>query len=315
MPDSAFHFRDSLIPEFRPLLQSLEKLLITTNPSISLGYYSNNGASTTNANGRALRRFLTYTPNLTHLRLNLKRHSRTNPEVLKWLAESPSSSDPANIDDVRLRPDTWNATAGTRFLNPPAITLGKLTRLELGQLSIEPKYILMVLQKYAPTLKGFCLWRTDLRTSTPDVANPSSTNIKSTVAVEFLESLARMKLQLTNLKLGALQQDGRFISFKTFDDETAPREKEREYTGEKMDDFIRVLITDLVVDEGPRYGYGAGYHHHNLDHSESESDSELDSDMLDDEDLDGVEMDEDSDDDDSEDDDDDDMDETEDDYA
>jgi hypothetical protein len=252
LPDIAFHFPAFLTPSVTPVLQNLETLLIST------GRVPTHGLNHSIIDGPFLRQFLRQTYNIRHLRINFNKHDPEHTKAfLEWLGQ----------------PAVGAGAAPIRILDPPPIVLTHLKQLELGQMTIRPIYMLRVIEKFASTLKDFCLWRTNL-VSHPDdgIARPAA---KSTMTADFLKSLAHMpQLCLTNFKLGFLQQDGYFTNFKTRDLKDAPYDKIREYTGENMGHFIRGLINDIVIQQPGRSYSG------DSDDGSNDDDNE-DSDMLD----------------------------------
>lgn len=226
LPDKAFHFPDFLAPSVTPVLQNLETLLISAD-RIPVAI------DTITIDGPFLRQFLGRTYNLRHLRINFDKNARgtTTEGFLEWLGQPTVDAGAAPIG----------------ILDHPPIALTHLKQLELGQMTVKPAVILKVINKFASTLKEFCLWRTNL-VSHPDTATDS------TVTVDFLKSLAHNRqLSLTDFKLGFLQQDGFFTNFKTRDLNDAPSDIIREYTGENMGHFIRGLIDDIVIQKPRSY--------------------------------------------------------------
>ncbi|CRG86205.1 hypothetical protein PISL3812_03208 [Talaromyces islandicus] len=256
LPDIAFHFPSFLTPSVTPILQNLETLLISTDriPTHALRH----GIGADGKDGPFLRQFLGQTHNLRHLRINFNKFARLHTDsFLEWLGQ----------------PAVATGAAPIRILDPPPIALTNLEQLELGQMTVGPVCLLRVIDKFASTLKDFCLWRTNL-VNHPDDARSAA---KSTITADFLKSLSCMRqLVLTHFKLGFLQQDGHFTNFKTQDLKDAPCDKTREYTGEKMGHFIQELINDIVIDEPRSY-----YSDHSDDGSNDDDNEDLE--MLDEE--------------------------------
>jgi hypothetical protein len=178
---------------------------------------------------RLLRRFLGYTPNLEHLRLNLPKYQFDhNEQFLKWLTLPGLTS-----------------TAQSDFFEPPPISMDFLTTLELGQFQARPSVILDVIQRFAPTLRHLELWKMALSNAQAIMAHDPRPNIWK----NFFTRLAKMPdLQLEQLKVGMLSQDHTHVQFKDLTTEKGiPGLKVKQYTGKKMDKFLRELTDDVFV--------------------------------------------------------------------
>jgi hypothetical protein len=180
--------------------------------------------------GRLLRRFLGFTPNLTHLRLNMPKYQMDeNAEFLQWLALSHTPTGSLVTND---------------FFEPPAVSLAHLTALDLGQFQARPHVLLNLIAKFAPTLQKLELWKMALSLDPAVRASNPKTNVWSI----FFAKLAKVpQLQLMHLKVGMLSQENTFVQFKASDKDDAPMLKVKIYTGKKMDGFLKELKEEVTV--------------------------------------------------------------------
>lgn len=227
LPDEALNIPDYLRPTTLPVLQTLQTLLVNINVEVMDLHTHSNGTRVVSYAGRSLCRFLSATVNLSHLRLNFAKHQlEQNEEFLNWLSQLPPA--PGLQSDNRLKPDP--------------IALPLLAQLELGQVNVEPHYILNVIHKFAPTLRDLRLWRMSLRTQS--VARNPDINLWA----DFFSKLAAMPhLQLNHLVVHLLSQDRDFVNFKILDVEDAPLLKTKDSVGRKMDVFLKELEEEAVV--------------------------------------------------------------------
>jgi hypothetical protein len=229
LADNAFHLPDFLHPTVKPMLQKLKKLLLTTDVGTNYNHTYKDENSADIQGGTPLRNFLGHTPNLTHLRLNLQQYSfDVNTSFLKWLSEPVSTS----------------AAPGNAFLQPAPVSLDHLISLELGMFQAQPATILDVIAKFAPTLRELSLWRLTL-------LEPGSfprPGLKPNKWVGLFANIAKLpQLQLSYLKTGNLKQDNMKVSFKVDGDDDAPLQAIREYSGPKMDEYLKTLLDETVV--------------------------------------------------------------------
>jgi hypothetical protein len=231
LPDNAFNVPNFVYPAVEDYLFGLKKLLLRVDLTRTINLYSqNNGNNSTEArSGRSLRRFLGCTPNLTHLRLNLPKFQvDDNEQFLQWLA---------------VRPPIGHQGTGD-FFDPPHVTLAHLTALDLGQFRVRPNIILDIIATFAPTLQNLEMWKMTLSVDPAALAYDSKPNVWS----KFFAKLARVPhLQLTHLKVGMLSQEHAFVQFKNSDKDDAPMVKVKEYTGKKMDAFLKELKEEAAV--------------------------------------------------------------------
>jgi hypothetical protein len=212
------------------VLQDLKKLYLAADVGSGQSMFvSAGGTSTMRRNGYSLGRFLSHTPNLTHLRLNLQHYQFVNnTDFLKWLSKPKSAS----------------GGSAMTFCEPAPVELPHLISLEFGQFQVEPATILGAVAKFAPTLRELSLWRLTL-------ADPTAVqryDAKPNRWVGLFANLAKLpQLQLSFLKVGLLKQDHHKVSFKVAGRDDAPLEGIREHSGPKIDAFLQDLMEDTVV--------------------------------------------------------------------
>ncbi|KAH7081043.1 hypothetical protein FB567DRAFT_595360 [Paraphoma chrysanthemicola] len=228
LPDGAFYIPKFLQPALDLVLHDLKTLLLKADVLVRTFHTHTNGTPVDLKPGHYLRCFLGRTPNLTHLRLNLqKSNTKDNEEFLEWLA-LPSST-PTSLP--------------IPFFDPPPIPLHNLAKLELGQITARPSILLNVISKFAPTLQEISLWR-----MTMIVGDGTSFAGKLNLWAGFFSKLADVPhLKLTSLKTGMLSQDHFLVQFKDASIEDAEPNKSKEYAGNKMDAFLKELMTEVFV--------------------------------------------------------------------
>jgi hypothetical protein len=231
LPDTAFFLPDYIRPVVEPILQNTTTLLLNVDLKPRYLHTHSNGTAADPNAGRSLRRFLHSTPKLTHLRLNFEKHLVANNEdFLEWLSA----------------PEPATSAKKATFLDPAPVALPLLKKLELGQLSARADILVALIKKCAPTLEDLSLWRMNI----PLVVAPPHGH-KPNFWRDFFDKLSRMQqLALTHLKVGMLQQDHMYVSFKNNDADdcaNAPELKVKEHTGADMDKFWKELQEEVCV--------------------------------------------------------------------
>ncbi|KAH4194007.1 hypothetical protein HBI37_071610 [Parastagonospora nodorum] len=258
LPDSAFDVPEFLYPSLGPVLAGLKKLLLRVETSSERTHHTHTiGTASETVSVRLLRRFLGLTSNLEHLRLNLPRHEHEFKEqFLKWLA-LPASTPTAEPD----------------FFDPPPVSLSCLTKLELGQFQTYPNTILDVVQRLTPTLRRLELWKITLK----DVYLARNHDSKPNFWKSFFTKLLKMpNLELDYLKVGMLRQDHMFVQFTDHGTEKGSAgHKVKQYTGKKMEEFLKELTEDVFV-LWPQVVYGGDESGENDDDEEMVDDDEGD---------------------------------------
>jgi hypothetical protein len=223
--DTAFFLPNFILPTVEPILHNMTTLLLNVGLVMRLLHTHSNGTSADPHPGRSLRHFLGHTPNLTHLRLNFEKHLvASNEAFLQWLSEPPLAT---------VTNDT--------FLDPPPIALPLLKTLELGQQNVKVDILVSLITKFAPTLEDLSLWRLNLHSLAP-----APFGHKPNFWKHLFEMLSDIpQLNLSHLKVGMLQQDHMYVSFREHED--ADLMKLKEHTGKGMDKFWNELTEQVVV--------------------------------------------------------------------
>ncbi|KAF1943929.1 hypothetical protein EJ02DRAFT_452963 [Clathrospora elynae] len=229
LPDATFFLPDFVRPTIAPMLHNIKALLLNVDLAMRYLHTHSSGTSADPHAGRSLRRFLSFTPNLTHLRLNFEKHLVANNEAfLEWLGQPAPA-----------------ATAGaqnTTFLDPAPVSLQHLKQLEFGQLNVRPDILFAIATKFAPTLQDVSFWRMNLHSQ---AAVPYGH--KPNYWADLFAKLSRTsQLNLNHLKVGMLQQDHNHVGFKTEDEKSNPL-KLKEYTGKDMGKFWNDLQEQVSV--------------------------------------------------------------------
>ncbi|KAH7401218.1 hypothetical protein BKA66DRAFT_449990 [Pyrenochaeta sp. MPI-SDFR-AT-0127] len=226
LPDTAF-----ILPPFHhtttgSVLQNVKTMLLNVDLSTRFFHTYSSGTPADPHAGRSLRRFLGYTPNLVHLRLNFQKHLFAyNEDFLEWLGTP--------VPTPGSQPES--------FLDPASIALHSLKQLDFGQLSVRADILLAIVSKFAPTLEGMSFWRMALRLH---VAPPHGH--KPNLWADFFTNLSKIpQLQLKTLKVGMIQQDHMHVNFEEGDN--VPMGKEKEYTGKEMGKFLEDLSEKVYV--------------------------------------------------------------------
>lgn len=233
LPDTAFFLPEYIRPIVEPILQNTSTLLLNVDLKPRYLHTHSNGTSADPNAGRSLRRFLHFTPNLVHLRLNFEKHLVANNEdFLQWLGT----------------PDHVASSSKATFLDPAPVSLPLLKNLELGQLSARADILFNFISKFAPTLEDLSLWRMNI----PAVVAPPHGHKPNFWRDLFSKLSKTPRLALTHLKVGMLQQDHMYVTFKSEDadndlDIPVPAEKVKEHTGADMGKFWEDLQKEVTV--------------------------------------------------------------------
>lgn len=227
LADTTFHVPEFHLSTTGPVLQNLKALLLNVDVSTRSFHTHSSGTPADTLGGRSLRQFMSYTPNIEHLRLNFEKHNFSyNENFLEWLGEPG------------LAPGSPPAT----FLQPSPVALQSIKILEFGQLSVRADILVAIVTKFAPSLEELSFWRMALRSPTPPPMGH-----RPNLWADFFRDLAKVtQLELKSLKVGMLQQDHMHVNFEV-DDKTAKPRTQEEYTGKEMDKFFTRLIERVFV--------------------------------------------------------------------
>lgn len=228
LPDRTLHIPKFMEQTLKPVLHNLRTLLLNVQLVYRTVHTHTNGTQISIA-GRELRRFLSFTPNLVHLRLNFQRWQyNENEEFLLWLSH-PSKISPSHPIEA---------------LDTPPIDL-KLTHLDLGALDAKPHVVYSVIDKFASTLNNLSLWR--IKFKDPDPHNSE----KPERWIFLFKKLSNIPhLQLKSLKIGFLGESETHVQFR---DPDAPQDAKPsttlEYTGKDVDGAWEKLAAHVAFDK------------------------------------------------------------------
>ncbi|KAJ0299567.1 hypothetical protein COL516b_009071 [Colletotrichum fioriniae] len=252
--DDAYNlFTKYLKPKVVPILEGLETFIcvvnVATGPSRFTSLTGSPGTHQRRRYDYLLRLFLGAMPNLKHLRLNFAHPGHNTDaidEFIDWLG-TPASSALSEPDDNQLP-------------TPPApVAFPHLEEINLGFVEVEPKRLLKVVQKLAPTLKNLEMWKVTLRTRTGAVQGDY--NVRGDISIinmwaRFLQSLRSIPdLDLKHIMVGCPAQRMSMMSARVWlqatdgvPDKSVSR---REYTGIDWRHFVGDLAKQIMVDIPP----------------------------------------------------------------
>ncbi|KAH7165696.1 hypothetical protein EDB81DRAFT_639993 [Dactylonectria macrodidyma] len=242
----AFNISSYMEKPVLPVLHGLEKLHIDVDLSWRAAFETDEDEDPYRGSDSMLRKFLSNTTNVRHLRIN-EVHSDDGGvgALLKWLARPASTRAPSPA----ATPTLTGSVPVSQF---PAFAY--LEELNLGLMNVEASWVLDVVRKLAPTLKRLELWKLTLLRPLPDnhMGSPPKVNFWA----KFFERLKDIPgLELHHLMVGNIQQQWRTrpsksrVSFK-------PRNFKIAYTGTDWKHFVGEVIPKIEVtyahDEGNR---------------------------------------------------------------
>jgi hypothetical protein len=193
LPDSAFHVPDFVYPTCRPVLQNLTALFLALDLSPT-NYNFHNSAGAEAISSPSLRRFLGYTRNLTHLRLNFQMYQeQQNEQFIQWLGQAVPAS-VINSDNDSTLPSAAGA-------DQPPIDLPFLKELDLGSLRIDKNDLYALLFKFSSKLEALSLWRLTIY--------QRSASTRHNLWYDFFKTLQTPQFsELDRLKAMSLEQQG-----------------------------------------------------------------------------------------------------------
>ena len=251
LPDSSMYIPRWLEPSMAPVLAGLKKLHLT------LAFDSNSDRlfQARSENAEAIsssftRKFLTYTPNVTWLRINFRMHDPMNMDrvgpspnerFLDWLATPAEDTSPLSYDD------------------PKPVALAALENLELGVLDVNYRSIWPLVQKFAPSLRALTFWKVTLTVrNDKHIAEGWSPNLWASVFSRLSEATQKGELSLRDLHVGHLRQSypvaghpgfgpSHVVSFA--DSHAKTRSAVRAYSDslQSMESFLDSLVNDGEV--------------------------------------------------------------------
>lgn len=188
--DHAFNIPKYVEPIVEPVLADLRQLFLDLNSNFPPAHVliDNEPAE---CPSYLLRKFLSKVLQLEHLRLNFRSvGGETTNDVLTWLSK------PVSVASSSI-------TSGDPLLEvPPPIHLTKLQQLDIGMTTVEPKFLLALIQKYRATLRTISFHKISLLQS--DAINSGE---KINLWAKLFERLSKLDLKLSAINLSALSQE------------------------------------------------------------------------------------------------------------
>ncbi|KAK1671052.1 F-box domain-containing protein [Colletotrichum godetiae] len=282
--DDAFNlFTKYLKPKVVPVLEGLETFIcvlnVATGPFRVTSLTGSTGSSERRRYDYLLRLFLGYMPNLKHLRTNFAHPGHNTDavdEFIDWLG-TPALNPPSEPDDNQLP-------------TPPApVAFSHLEEINLGFVEVEPRRLLQVVQKFAPTLRNLELWKVTLRSRTGAISGDYDTRSNISIVnmwARFLQSLRDVpNLDLNHIMVGCPAQRMSMTSARVWvqvtdgvPDKSVGR---REYTGIDWRHFVGELAKQVMVDIPPEYERSSDSDDEDEEDMDDGIDDDLDEDMFD----------------------------------
>ncbi|KAF2243985.1 hypothetical protein BU26DRAFT_523530 [Trematosphaeria pertusa] len=255
LPDHAFNILDFALPAVKPVLQGLKSILLSLNLQVKPAYRYDGRTPDDQDAGVFLQRFLTRTPNLTHLRLNFQKHQQNENETfLRWLGKTSPSASAGSI----------TASPSARISTAQTVTFSHLQRIDFGMLTVSPALLQAVLTKFAATLQGLSLWSMTLALAGP-LPDPDSN--RSLWSILFAKLAELPQLDLNYVMVGRINEQYGLspqlqVDFKAqkpnrnnlIDDDQGgdeqgpgPLETMAEYTGKDGKTFLKALVERVHV--------------------------------------------------------------------
>ncbi|KUJ16941.1 uncharacterized protein LY89DRAFT_616603 [Mollisia scopiformis] len=233
LQDHAFNIPKHLERAIEPVLGKLRTLFL----DISVGFfplYVNEGNKLSKCPAYLLRKFLSKVPHLEHLRLNVKdRESDQGGELLSWFSK-PNTSVSSN-----------GTFAGSNLEPPPPVDLRNLQQLDIGMLSVSPKVLLAIFQKFQATLHTVSLHKVKMLEHDQEKLAE-----KVNLWAEFFGRLSEYKLKLSAINLSLLSQELTDLEYLdpqriTFNNTSDPQVKR--WAGADLQGGLRDFQNDMVV--------------------------------------------------------------------
>ncbi|KAK1453175.1 F-box domain-containing protein [Colletotrichum melonis] len=280
--DDAYNlFTKYLKPKVVPVLEGIETFMsvvnVATGPFRVTSLTGSAGTQLRRRHDYSLRLFLGHMPNLKHLRLNFAHpghNSDAVDEFIDWLGTP--------VLGAHSEPD------GNQLPMPPApVAFPHLEEINLGFVEVEPKRLLQVVRKLAPTLRNLELWKVTLRSRTGAVQGDY--NARGDISIinmwaRFLQSLRDVpNLDLKHIMVGCPAQRMSMTSARVWvqatdgvPDKTVSR---REYTGIDWRHFVGDLAKQIMVDIPPERKRNPESDEEDDEDSNDGMDDEIDDDM------------------------------------
>lgn len=231
--DHAFNLPKYVDAKVRPVLDNLRTLLLDLSIEFAPVYINVHDVPTACPN-YLLRTFLSRLPALEHLRLNFRfDQGDETSTLLSWLSQP-------------IPAGTSNTTTATLLLDSPKpIEFAKLSQLDIGMVTVEPKILIDIIEKHRATLRILKLHKLSLLQKDPTKSS------RDNLWTNFLTQLSKLDLKLTGLKMSELSQKSRrYNKFRivTFKDSRAGFGRSREWGGTNVQSCLKDFIANLVVE-------------------------------------------------------------------
>lgn len=231
--DHAFNlpkYTDAIV---QPVLDNLRILLLDLSAK-SAPFYINMHDVPTACPNYLLRTFLSRLPALEHLRLNFRFYEGDEmSNLLSWLSQ-PIPAGPSNTTTATLLPDS-----------PSPIEFAKLSRLDIGMVTVEPEILIDIIEKHRATLRTLNLHKLLLLQKDPTKSS------RGNLWANFLAQISKLDLKLTGLKMSELSQKSqrnKKIRFITFKDSRTGFGSVREWGGTNVQSCLKDFMANLVVE-------------------------------------------------------------------
>lgn len=185
LPDNAFNLPTYLQPIIVPVLDSIRTLFLDLS-SLPVPL-SSTSSPTTRCSSYYLPKFLVYTPNLEHLRLNFTSYQKElNPQdFLGWLG-CPVGFAPASF---------------AKFKIPTSVQLPRLRQLDVGMIELESIVLHNLVLKFRTSLQILSLHKVCI--APPKVDNARS---QTNLWAEFFNDISSLNVNLTTINMTSLIQ-------------------------------------------------------------------------------------------------------------
>lgn len=243
LPDTSFHIPEFMFPACKPILENLTALFLTLDLSGAPQHSYDRGfrGVVVNQPGQSLRRFLSYTRNLTHLRLNFRKHDHgLNETFIQWLAEPAASTLGGSNSSLKFSPCT---------LEPEPIDFPSLKELDLGNFRVDDVSLTALISKFSSRLEGLSLFRIGLfpRSATQSIYTTPDT--RRNLWFDFFTALkSTQQAKLSHLKIMACNQEYGGVSQFICQDGTSRINGPREFSGKELKAFFNDLESYMPKD-------------------------------------------------------------------
>jgi hypothetical protein len=230
--DHAFNlpkYTDAIV---QPVLDNLRTLLLDLSAAFAPFYIDVHNVPNACPN-YLLRTFLSRLPALEHLRLNFRFYQGyETSSLLSWLSQ-PIPAGASNTTTAAMLP-----------VSPKPIELAKLSQLDIGMVTVEPKILIDIIEKHRATLRSVNLHKLSLLQTDPTKSS------RDNLWAKFFDQLSKLDLKLTGVKMSELSQKYQWnskIYFITFKDSRDAFRNSREWGGTDVQSCLKDFIANLVM--------------------------------------------------------------------